>query len=189
MSEFNSSEVKTGPIEFSIYQPMISSQADLQGRKYHLFTGKSGRRWLVADQKAAAENVYVEGKKGSDGFGGATLTFELVTGGELKLTGPWKVGADGLFEDTGHDVRDTHYTRGIIALRKEYQKWGSPALFYDVLHYDEEPVFGSYDRIKNMAKAFANELGVKVFTAMIAKGGGSSGWEEPATAVAKAIQS
>ena len=86
------------PVRFNIYQSMISGQGDAQSHVYRLLHGKSGRRWLVAVQPNEADNIYVEGRAGSDGFGGATLKFELENGETVALTGPWKTGADGNIE-------------------------------------------------------------------------------------------
>ena len=166
-------------IEFSIYQPMISGQGEAVSRKYHLFVGKSKRRWLVADQPNAADNIYVEGKKGSDGFGGATLKFELVDGTVLSLTGPWKTGADGLLADTGHDVTDRYLTRGIVAFTRESQPYPKPDIFSDIVHHDTGHVLGQFDRIDHIAQAAANESGRKVWFSTISGGGGHAAWKHP----------
>lgn len=179
-------KTKPGPIEFTIHGPMISGQDDIQGRKYRLLIAKpcgyfpKGRRWLVADQESAAENIYAEGGPGSDGFGGATLTFDLVDGGTLSLKGPWKAGADGLFKATGFDCRATYFSRGIVAFERETGKrYTDPDIFRDIIHYDEAPVLGTFDRIQDIAQAAANETGRKVWHSSISKGGGHAGWAEP----------
>ena len=100
-------------------QPIICGSAEAESRKYYKYVGKSGKIWLVADQEDAAANIYAEGGPNSDGFGGRTLTFQLVNGSEIKLKGPWHTNAQALFEETGIDVRDRHYTFVVISRRRE----------------------------------------------------------------------
>lgn len=173
--------------EFSIHQPMISGQGDAQERRYRLHREKpsrefpDGRIWLVAKQDNAADNIYVEGAQGSDGFGGATLTFDIEDDAPVHLKGPWKTGADALFKATGVDVRGTYLTRGIVAMQKEHGKWPGPDTFRDVLHFDQGAVLGSFDRIRGIAQAAANARRRRVYHASISKGGGHSGWCDPTT--------
>lgn len=167
------------PVEFSIHQPMISGVGDLEGRKYHLFIGKNGRRWVVADQEAAAENIYADGGPGSRGMAGRTVAFDLVDGRTVEFTGPWKAGAEGLFKETGHDVRDRYFTQGVVAYGRVNGKWPGPDTYTEVLHYDQQAVLGTYDRVRDIAKLAANESGRPVFYAMISKGGGGAAREMP----------
>ena len=171
--------INAGPIEFSVYGPMISAQGDAEGRKYRLLTGKGGRRWVVADQEAAAENIYADGGKGSQGMGGRTMTFPLVEGGEVEFIGPWKASASGLFEETGFDVRDTYFCRGVIALEREAGKWPGPDAYRDILHFDEAPVLRAFGWLEGRAKEIANELGRPVYVGEITKGGGHAGQVTP----------
>ncbi len=39
---------------------MICGSAEAEENVYHLYKGKNGNRWLVADQINAADNIYVE---------------------------------------------------------------------------------------------------------------------------------
>ena len=157
---------------------MRPAQRDAQIRKYRMFVGKSGRRWMVGAQPAEADNIYVEGGRGSKGFGGATLKFELEDGEIIALTGPWKTGADGLLKDTGYDATDKYTSRGIIALEREYD-WKQGDLYKGVLYVDERPVIGTFDRVKELAQKFANDLGKNVYYAVVTYGGGSSSRVEP----------
>lgn len=169
--------IHPGPIEFNIHGPMLSGSHEAAQHKYQLLVGKSGRRWLVADNEAAGENVYVEGGPNSDGFAGRILTFELVSGDTLSLKGPWHSNPDALFADTGHDVRDKHRTQGIIALRRERgAKYYEPDKFYDVIYYDEAPVLGTYNRVKDLAEQFAEGFDGTIFVSFKTKGGGLASW-------------
>ena len=57
-------------VRFNIHQGMTCGSEEAEKRCYKLLRGTSGRRWLVALQPNEADNVYVEGEVGSDGFGG-----------------------------------------------------------------------------------------------------------------------
>ena len=166
-------------IEFSIHGPMTCVQSEATKRKYHMFVGKSGRRWLVADQDNAADDIYVEGGKNSQGFGGAVLTFTLVDGSCLRLKGPWKTGAGGLFTDTGHDVRTKYLTQGIVAFEKVYGKIYGPDTYSSIVHFDESPVLGEFGRTDKLAQQTATLTGRKVWFAMRSKGGGCAHFKRP----------
>lgn len=174
--------------QFSIYSPMISAQDDACGRTYHLHRAKprgvfpKGRIWLVANQENAADNVYAEGGPGSDGFGGATLRFKLVDGTVVSLKGPWKTGAGALFADTGHDVRDKYLTRGIVAFERAIGKFGGADTFTEIVHYDDGPVLGTFDRVRQIALQAANDAGREVYFSFVSHGGGHAGSCKPGEA-------
>lgn len=162
-------------VEFTIHGPMISASGDAAERKFHLYTTKAGKRWVVADQPNAGENIYVDGGKGSEGMAGRTLTFALASGETVDFIGPWKAGANALFAATGVDVRDTIYTRGVAAFGIEHNKvFGRPHTYLDVQHYDETPVLGSYERVERIAQRISDESGRIVYFAYSSKGGGSA---------------
>lgn len=174
-----------GPILFGVHQGIISAQGDAAERKYRLLTGKSGKRWVVAEQDNAADNVYVDGGIGSKGFGGATLHFELVDGSIVSFIGPWKTTSDNLFSDTGHDVRATCRVQGIISLEMEYGKWPGPNEYREVLHFDETPQLREYGWLGQLAQSLADEIGRVVFYAQRSHGGGISGSCKPSVTTAK----
>jgi len=163
---------------FSIYQAMRSASGDAEALKYKLLRGKSGERWLVAIQPAEADNIYVEGNRGSDGFGGRTIRFPLENGEVVALQGPWKTGADGLLKDTGYDATDKYSSLGIIALECE-RDWKQGDLYKNVLYKDDDWVIGTFDRIKDMAQGFADSLGVRVVFGVITYGGGCGSYCDP----------
>lgn len=161
--------------KFTIHGPMISASDDAAARKYRLHVGSTGRRWLVADQEAAAENIYADGGRGSQGMGGRTLTFDLVDGGSVDFIGPWKSNPDDLFKETGVDVRNTHFTMGVCAFDIEHGKpWPAPDTYIDVQHFDEKPVLGAYSRVQRIAQDIADRTGRIVHYAFVSKGGGSA---------------
>jgi hypothetical protein len=168
-----------GPIEFGIHQPMTSASGEAAKHKYHLVIGKTGRRWLYADIPNAADHVYVDGGKGSQGMAGRTLRFDLVDGCTVDFIGPWKTGPDGLYKETGVDIRDKHLTRGIVALERECQSWPKPYIFRRIAHYDEVPVLGEFDRIDKIAQAVAERTGQKAWFCMVSGGGGVGSWADP----------
>lgn len=159
---------------------MKSGMSEAQNRTYHQVIGKTGKIWLYAHQVNSADNVYVEGDKGSNGFGGATLEFKLVTGETIALKGPWHGNSDALFKDTGVDIRDRCLTQGIIAKeRRDGENYFAPQIYTEVYHYDELPTVGNFNRIEDLAENIAYELNDPVYYAMISSGGGMSGLKEP----------
>jgi hypothetical protein len=171
-------------ILFRIGGPMISASGDASERKYRLLRGKSGKRWVVAVQEEAAENIYVDGGRGSEGMAGRTLTFELEGGGSVDFIGPWKTEAQSLLADTGFDVRGMYYFQCIIATeRKCGTTFHSPDEYSGILHYDPAPILNnpiSPESIGEVAQAHANRLGVPVYYAWTTKGGGCSSRQMPA---------
>lgn len=159
-------------------QPMICGSAEAESRKYHKYLGKNGRTYLVADQPDAGANIYVEGGPNSDGFGGRTLTFPLVDGGEVKLKGPWHTNSGDLFANTGVDVRDRHYTFVVISRRRESGK-NYESIMVDVLYKDDEPQLGSFHRGDLLARQWAKETGAPVFLYSQSSGGSSCGQVKP----------
>lgn len=159
-------------------QPMVCGSAEAEKRRYHKHVGKSGKIWLVADQPNAAANIYVEGGPNSDGFAGRTLTFPLVDGGEVSLRGPWHTNSDGLFADTGVDVRDKHYTYVVISRRRESGEHYE-SIMVDVLYRDDEPQLGSFHRGDELARQWAREIDAPVFLYSESEGGSSCGQVKP----------
>lgn len=176
------------PIEFSINQGMISGQGEQACRKYKKIQGKT-RTWYVAIQENEGDNIYVTPDsrentfeyKGFRGFGGATLSFELEDGTVDKVQGPWHSNCEALLQDTGYDVTQKYYTQGIVALdcnKTTSNDWMRTS-HKEVLHYDEKPVLGSFERIRKIAQDFANNLQRSVYYAVKTRGGASSAWLDP----------
>lgn len=159
-------------------QPMICGSFEAESRRYYKHLGKDGRMYLVADQPDAAANIYVEGGPNSDGFGGRTLTFPLVDGGEIKLKGPWHTNSEDLFRNTGVDVRDRHYTFVVVSRRRESGK-NYESICADVLYRDDRPQLGSFHRGDVIAREWARSLNQKVHLYSQSSGGSSSGFVEP----------
>ena len=157
---------------------MICSSAEAESRKYFLYKSKKGRKWLVADQPNAGDNVYVEGGPNSEGFAGRTLTFPLVNGEEVSLQGPWHTTSNGLFAATGVDVRDKCLTFGVISHERKCNSAYETEMI-DVIYQDEKPIIGTFDRVREIAQKIANKLGKAVFCYSESKGGSSCGQVKP----------
>jgi|SRR5581483_511885 len=159
--------------------PMKCGQYEAVQPVYKKLIGKSGDIWLVPIGKFAADNVHVSGGPNSRGYAGATLKFKLEDGSTLELTGPWHCNASALFADTGYDIRDKHSTKVVLALKAEHKpgKW-LPELS-EILHKDEEPQEGIFDRGTDMAKEYANRLNKPVYYHVETGGGSHSGWMDP----------
>lgn len=169
--------VLDGPVEFSIYGPMKSGIAEAAKHRYHVVPNlkPGGKRWLYADIPNAADEIYVDGGKGSDGFGGRTLTFELVDGTTVDFIGPWHANPHDMLKETGVDLRGKHLTQGIAAFVCELGDVYKPDTYREVVHYDAQPAIGALDRIKHIAQAIANETGRHVRYGSVSNGGGQGG--------------
>lgn len=153
---------------------MFSASADAESGVYKLVTGKGGRRWLYNDEKFnAGANIYVEGRKGSQGFAGRTIRFPLLDGGFVELTGPWASNSVSLFEETGVDLRERHATWGCIGLRREHRN--ERTAICDIIWFDKEPIEGSFNRVEELAIELSNSRGEPLYYYSMSHGGSSCG--------------
>lgn len=156
---------------------MICGSNDAQARVFEKHVGKSGNTWLVAVQENAAANVYVTNNpanttsrnQGFEGFGGSTLSFPLTDGTVFEAHGPWHTNSDALYEDTGVDVRNRHFTW--VALGMDRDHIDSATIIRGVVYKDEQPTLGSFNRYKEIIKLHPEAL---VYF-MESEGGSSSG--------------
>lgn len=169
-------------------QPMTCGQSEAASRKYKKIQGKS-RYWYVAIQENEADNIYVTpdvretkpGYKGFQGFGGATIPFELEDGTIDQVMGPWHSNSTALFLDTGYDIRDKHLTFGVIA-RDCGQNPKNPygqGIMIDVIWMDEKPTVGKFERVSEIAQDIANKEGKPVICYSRSTGGSSRGPVKP----------
>jgi len=170
-------------VKFSIHGQMTSGINDQEKVvTYQKLDCKKGI-YYIANQDNVADNIYFKSNisdEKSEGFGGATLKFTLVDGTIDFVKGPWHSNSTSLFLNTGVDIRDKSFTRGIIALEcKPCENWYEGYIYSKVLHYDQYKVLGSFLRINNLAQEFANELNKNVYYAVKTGGGGSAGLIEP----------
>jgi hypothetical protein len=177
--------MKKGKVEFSIHGPMISGQHDAQIRRYKKIQGEH-KTWYVSLDDNAGDHIYCTpehcenepGYKGFQGFGGATLRFELEDGTVDNIKGPWHSNSDALYCDTKHDIRDKHITQGIIAKERIHKDYYT-SIYKKIIHYDIEPVIGLFNRIEDIAQQYANDNDCDVYYAVRSDGGGSSGCCKP----------
>ena len=134
---------------------MFSGIAEAASHKYYMYRDKSNRIWLVGDEPNAAEHIYVDGGKGSNGFGGRTMTFELVDGSTVDLIGPWHTNSGALLQAVGIDLRDKYFTWGCIGTDRHFSNGNSG--ISNLIYIDKEPVLGLYDRIDTLAKQLSEE--------------------------------
>lgn len=167
-------------MEHFIEGPYIqrSGQSDATSDRYNLHVGKSGRIWLTPIS-GEARMIIAEGGPGSQGFGGADLTFTLKNGvDKITLHSPWSSNTDALFEDTGIDLRNKHLTWGCIGRHRKFIKANgisSPTVFLDLVYWDRQPTLGSFDRIKELAREMSFEMGEVLFCYSQSIGGSSAG--------------
>jgi hypothetical protein len=153
---------------------MICGSYEAEIRKYKLYLGKSGLRWLAAIQPNEADDIYVEGGPNSDGFAGRTLNFTLDSGEVVSLKGPWHTSAGSLFNDTGVDLRDKYLTFVVIGLGRASTDVGYRTIIKDVIYIDEKPTIGEYYRGTKIAMKLAKELNKPVMCYSKSTGGSSS---------------
>jgi len=158
---------------------MICGSYEAEIRKYKMYMGKGGRRWLVAIQPNEADDIYVEGGPNSDGFAGRTLNFTLESGEVVSLKGPWHTSSGSLFEDAGVDIRDKHLTFTVIGLDRGVTDVGYRAIIKDVIYKDEKPTIGEYYRGTKIAMKLAKELNKPVMCYSKSTGGSSRGLVYP----------
>lgn len=161
--------------EFSFEREMKCGQSEAQERIYKKIDDSSGRVWLIAKQPNEADNIYYHDPrdKGSQGFSGSTLAFRLEDGSVYEAKGPWHSNSDSLYKATGYDIRDKSAAQVAIGLeyRSGFMTIGK------VIYLDEVPVIGKFDRDKDIALKFANQLNRPVMRLRKSASGSSLGWE------------
>ena len=129
------------------------------------------------------DNIYVTARpieKGYRGFWqGYTLNFKLEDGTIDSVQGPWYSNSNSLFLDTGYDIRDKHYTFGVISRAMESVSNPYSAIMKDVIYKDEGPVIGNFNRVEKLAEDFANKEGKPIFCYSESSGGSSRGMIKP----------
>jgi len=149
-----------------------------QGGKWHLATGKSGRRWLYDPEGSV---VWVDGGEGSRGCGGSTIEFELVDGTSVEFKGPWCSNSDAFLVDCGIDVTSNHWTWGCIGTEYGYDENAGRSCIGNIIWFDPEPVKGKFDRIDLIAwKMQLENTERKLYSYWSSHGGsGMGGVSEP----------
>ena len=156
-------------------ESMLCGSVEAEARRYKLLIGKNGNIWLVALEPNEGGNIYVsDPSPKSEGFAGRLITFPLEKPGEsITLQGPWHGNSEALFRDTGYDARDKHETFVVIAKRRTYKD--GRTFYEDVLHQDEAPTLGYFERGSVLAEELATRLNQPVFCYSKSRGGSSDG--------------
>lgn len=166
---------------------MLCGSYEAEKRTYTMYQETSGKRWLVANQENAADNIYVEGGRNSEGFGGRLIKFTLTDLTEVELQGPWHTCAEALFAATGVYVNHLHKTYGAIALERG---GGWPdTILNKVLFMDSQPVIGHFNRIERIAQEFANKYKKTVYYFSESASGSCCGPVDPTDSKGKRIPS
>jgi len=167
-------------MDFKIeYSGMINGIAVAESRKYFVIEA-NGRTWLYSDDENAGDFIYVSahekenqpGYGGFRGFGGRVITFDIVNGETIQLEGPWHTNSQSLYEATGLDLRKKHLS--FVVIGEKFDKSSDPLCPWirEVIHIDQEPVVGEFNRGSILAREIANELNISV--ALYAKSQGGS---------------
>lgn len=110
------------------------------------------------------ECCYTLGGKGSKGFGGRIITFNMEDGTKLEVEGPFKINPA--------EFSCLSFSQRIIALKREVN--GSKDTYEDILLYDETPQRGLI-RAESVAQQFSDYLGVTVYYSHMGHGFRTSG--------------
>lgn len=158
---------------------MVSALAEQSSVPLWDYTvGKNGIHWFwPTDHDEAGAMVHcgspVMAGKRSGGYGGRTITFMTKDGG-IDIQGPWHSNSDALFEETGVDIRDRHRTYGIVSMNRDYD--GTTTIMVGVVHADpEDGAIGTFGRIEEMAKKFADRHERPFYYYRKSRGGSSCG--------------
>ncbi len=112
--------------------------------------------YIYPDIENAADGIHFRShsKTLSHGYGGRKISFDLIDGTIINLQGPWHTNPYALFNDTGIDLRDKHYTFGMIGT-----KWVNLDKITDLIYTDNEWKLGRMDRIDKIAQELLNQYG------------------------------
>ena len=164
------------------HQPTLFGRDEVKKRTFKkVETDK--KIWYIPVQDNAADDLHVQIKgEGSQlgsfqGYGGATLEFLLEDGTIDKVKGPWHSNSISLLADTGIDLTKRTMTIGAIGKDRTFE--GNTTFLEDVLYEDTDWVVGDFNRIKEMAQEFADDLGIKVWYYSQTNGGSSTCWLDP----------
>lgn len=147
---------------------------------YKKLQGKGKHIWLVpVNNDPSMIHVHTQSPS-SQGYGGSNIEFKIDDGSIYMVKGPWRSNTEDLFLETGLDLRKNHETFGIIALdRRSVKHKPMQYDYFDVLHMDDGPVIGEFDRIEKMAQIKANDLNKNVYYQVQTAGGGQIGMACP----------
>ena len=134
----------------------------------------SQRIWLWSD----VDHIYCgyPYSTGSQGFGGAKIPFNILGGQTVTLHGPWHTSANDLWRATGVDLRNQYMTRGMCSYARTYDSRDG-YIYRDVFHFEETARCGSYNRIRDIARAVADKVERMVFFYAESHGGSVHSFE------------
>jgi hypothetical protein len=145
--------------------------------KYEKYQGKK-YTWYVPNFPNCADGIHVDmHNPRSDGYGGATLKFTLVSGEVDSVKGPWHSNADALLADTGIDITKKYITFVVVSKERD-QDERYRTIMKDVVYIDLYAEIGDFDRWKECAKPFVEEAvnsGKSLFYYSESSGGSSCG--------------
>lgn len=148
--------------------------------------GKSGKTWFIGLIPNAASQVYVTnnpsnttGKGGGYGFGGATISFPCEDGTVFDAHGPWHGNSEGLYDDTGLDIRTLHLTRVEVSSDREFDDHFRAVMTGEIYYREIEPVMGDFYRGKRIGQAIADLHDKSVWVYSESEGGSSTSKIDP----------
>lgn len=143
--------------------------------------GKPGQYYLIPQGVPnQADYIHYANLDNTEGYAGRVLEFKLTTGSVIQVRGPWHSNSKALLHRTGIDLTDKHYTWGFVCMSVNdgNRPWAgiSGLLSSDP---DGRWVLGRFDRIEELAKQDARELGSPVFYYRLSTGGSTGGLVNP----------
>jgi hypothetical protein len=144
---------------------------------YHLTIDDEGKHWVYDPENAERIWVGLPFPNKSRGCAGRIITFDLVTGEQIKIHGPWHSAPGLLYLATGIDLGDKYYTSGVIARDRDYIT--DRGFLYDgVLYYQEIPRRGQPDAIEQLAQEYSEIFKSKIWYYCQNEGGSSHSYVE-----------
>lgn len=145
---------------------------------YKMVQGNRAKWFYKPGPFAADDGIFMDGGKGSNGFGGRTITFQIDDGTTYDSIGPWRAGADAMLEDTGVDIRNSYGSRLVLSRGiKSDGHYGS--VYLDVVYHEEHKVEGLFERAYELAKQKVKEMNEPLFYYIETAGGTQSGKMKP----------
>ena len=147
--------------------------------KYQKIVGKSGTIWFVPD--SGNSDLIHCSNSDKNGYGGSTIEFKMVDGSIEKIVGPWHSNPDGLFSDTGVDLRNNSWTFGCVSCYRENKGYcvdGISGIMTSIVYLDTEWTKGSFNRIEDLAKELAAKNHRDYYYYSASSGGASAGMIE-----------
>lgn len=127
---------------------------------YTKVVDQKGIVWLYANNRAnPGDHIFMDDPNDLDsqGYGGNEVRFILEDNSVYIAKGPWHSNSEHFYEETGIDLRDKHLTYVCVSVGLEFDPTNQLPVFLEVLHLDDEPTVGRFERYRDIAAKFPND--------------------------------